>query len=437
MIFSKANFGTLSTSLLIQACGAATGIMTARLLGPVARGELATVILWPMILSNLGLMGCNWALAREVAREPGREREWIGVGVLVGLGTAALYLFAGYFLMPLLLPADRGYLLPVARLCLLLIPLDVINQVLLAVEHGRMRWRRYNLLRFSFFLFYLVLICFIGVSGRTQIRWFILAFLAGHFLAVLLRVWMQRKSLAADTLRWGDCRHLLRAGMPYLGATISNLISLQFDTILVVSLLNAEAAGTYVVAAAFANGQSSLGEALGITSFAVLSNEKKSESQAKIITETFRQSALISGVAGLALAGLIPILAVPLFGRAYARAIRPAVVLALASSLAASANILNQGLRGTGRPHPGVLSQVLGIVVMAFGALFLLRPYGLVGMAFAVLISAGAQLLVLTAAAARWLRISLLEFWPFRMGTIRFFFRQVADLRLRVSRSVA
>jgi hypothetical protein len=68
VIFSKANFGTFSTSLAIQACGAGTGILTARLLGPVARGELATVILWPVILSNLGLMGCNWALAREDGR---------------------------------------------------------------------------------------------------------------------------------------------------------------------------------------------------------------------------------------------------------------------------------------------------------------------------------------------------------------------------------
>ena len=87
--------------------------------------------------------------------------------------------------------------------------------------------------------------------------------------------------------------------MPYFGATISNLISLQFDTILVVSLLNMEAAGIYAVAAAFANGQSSLGEALGITSFAVLSNERNAESHEKIITETFRQSALISCGVGL------------------------------------------------------------------------------------------------------------------------------------------
>jgi O-antigen/teichoic acid export membrane protein len=437
VIFSKANFGTFSTSLAIQACGAATGILTARLLGPAARGELATVILWPVILSNLGLMGCNWVLAREVAKDPERECDWAAVGVIVGLSTAFLYLAAGNFLIPFLLPHDKAYLLPVARLCLWVIPLEICNQVLLAVEHGRMRWHRYNYLRVSFFVSYLVFIGFIGVARRNQVRWFVLAILASQLLALLLRLWIQRRSLGAGKLQLHRCRHLLKAGGPYFGATISNLIWLQLDTILVVSLLNAEAAGIYVVAAAFACGQSSLGDALGITSFAVLSNENNMKSREKIITETFRQSALVSCGAGLTLSSLIPLLVVPLFGFQFSRATRPAVILALAASLAGSTNILNQGLRGMGRPHAGLVSQLFGAGVMALGALPLLRRFGLIGMAFAVLLSSCAQLILLVAAAAKWLNISPLEFWPFGAGNVRTFVQQAAGLRLRHWRSPA
>jgi O-antigen/teichoic acid export membrane protein len=382
-------------------------------------------------------MGCNWVLAREVAKDPERECDWAAIGVTVGLATAVLYLLAGYFLIPLLLPSDRGYLLPVARLCLLLIPLDILNQVLLAVEQGRMRWRRYNLLRLSFFIFYLLLIGFIGLARRNQVSWFVFAYLASQLLAVLLRLWIQRKSLAAGKLRFNAGRHLLRAGAPYFGATISNLISLQLDTILVVSLLSTEAAGIYAVAAAFANGQSSLGDALGITSFAVLSNERNTGNQERIITETFRLSALVSCGMGLALACLIPFLVVPLFGIEFSHAIRPAVVLALAASLTASANILNQGLRGAGRPHAGLVSQLLGTGVMALVALLFLRRFGLMGMAFAVWVGACAQLFVLVAAAAKWLGISPLQFWPFGAGNVRLFFQQMADSRWRFLRSPA
>ncbi len=437
MIFSKANFGTLSTSLTIQACGVFTGIASARLLGPMARGELATVILWPTILSNVGLMGCNWVLAREVAKDPEREGDWVSCGVAVGLATALLYLLIGYFLVPVLLPSDRIYLIPVTRLCLLLIPLDMFNQILLAVEHGRMRWRRYNVLRLSFSLFYLILIGCIGVTRRVQVRWFVAAFLVAQLLAVILRVWIHRRSLAGGKVRLDGCQHLLRAGVPFFGATIGNLISLQLDTILVVSLFHAEAAGIYAVAGAFASGQSSLGEALGITSFAVLSNETNAGSRARIITETFRQSALVSCGAGLALSSAIPFLVTPLFGFGFARAVWPAVVLALAASLTALANILNQGLRGAGRPHAGLVSQLLGTGAMALTALFFLRRFGLVGIAFAVWISACVQLLALIVAAAKWLRVSPLQFWPFGAGNVRRFVQQVAALRLRYSRTPA
>jgi len=110
------------------------------------------------------------------------------------------------------------------------------------------------------------------------------------------------------------------------------------------------------------------------------------------------------------------------------------VVLALAASVMSAANILNQGLRGAGRPHAGLMSQLLGTGVMAIAALFFLRPYGLIGMAFAVGISACVQLLALIGAAAKWLGISPLKFWPFGAGNVRLFFQQVAGLRMRLLR---
>ncbi len=129
---------------------------------------------------------------------------------------------------------------------------------------------------------------------------------------------------------------------------------------------------------------------------------------------------------GLVLSCLIPFLVVPLFGFEFSSAIWPAVVLALAASLAASANILNQGLRGAGRPHAGLVSQLLGTGVMALAALFFLRRFGLMGMAFAVLMSACAQLLVLVAAAAKWLEDladPILAVWR---GKCRLIFQQLA-----------
>jgi O-antigen/teichoic acid export membrane protein len=437
MIFSRANIGTFFTCLAIQGCGLITGIVTARLLGPVGRGELATVLLWPTIFSNLGLMGCNWALAREVANDPDREADGILCAVAVGIASASVYFALGYTLIPFVLPSDRAYLLPLARLCLLLIPLDIFNQIVLAIEHGRMRWRRYNFVRASFFVFYLILICSLQITRKAQVRWFVWIFLASQLLAVLLRLGLQRKSFLAGRLRVADCFRLLRSGLPFFWATASNLLTLQLDKILVISLMSTRAAGIYAVALTFAGAQSSLGDALGITSFAVLSNEKSALGQQKILTEMFRQSAVISAGLGVLLSCLIPFLVGPLFGLEFSEAIRPAMILAIAAALTTSSGILNEGLRGAGRPYAGLASQLLGTGVLALSAALLLHRFGLMGMALAVVLSSFTQVAVLVAAAANWLQISPFCFWPFGAKDIKIVFQQVAALRPRYSRSPA
>jgi len=437
MIFSRANIGTFFTSVAIQGCGVVTGVVTARLLGPASRGELATVLLWPIILTNLGLMGCNWALARQVAGDSGNESHHVCNAAAVGLAASCLYFILGYLLIPYVLPKDRIYLLLLTRFCLLLIPLDIFSQILLGIEHGRMRWQRYNFVRASFFIFYSMFVCWIWASRKADVRWFVWAFLASHLLAVLLRLVIQRKSFASGKIHFAECIHLLRSGLPYFWATASNLFSAQLDKILVVSLLDAQAAGIYAVALTFGNAQSSLGEALGITSFAITSNEKSSESRKTFLMETFRHSALVSAGLGLALSCLIPFLVRPLFGADFSAAIRPAMILAIAAALTTSSDILNEGLRGAGRPYAGLVSQLLGTAVLAIAALLLLRKFGLVGMAWAVLVGASAQVGILVAAAANWLQVSPSRFWPFGIEGFKAVFREMAELRSRYSRSPA
>lgn len=437
MIFSRANIATFFTSLAIQFCGLITGILTARLLGPIARGELATVMLWPMILSNLGLLGCNWALAREVFADPVNESEWIRAAIAVGFAAACACLLLGYWLIPYLLPSDRRYLASLVRVCLLSIPLGILNQTLLAIEHGRMRWRRYNVVRASFFVFYVILIGLIAASKKPQLQWFVWAYLASHALTVILRLVIQREFFNSHKVRVSECIQLLRRGVPYFWATASNLLTLQLDKIIVVSLMSAEAAGIYAVSVTFSTAQSSLGEALGITSFAFLSSEKNIGRQGQILTETFRQATLTSACLGVPLCCIVPILIGPLFGHEFAQATQPAIILTAAAALTTPTGILIQGLRGSGRPYPGLASQILGTGVLAIGATFLLPRLGLMGMACAVVLSACAQVTLLVAAASALLHISPWRFWPFGVKDVREFWRNLMAMRLRYSRSTA
>ena len=150
------------------------------------------------------------------------------------------------------------------------------------------------------------------------------------------------------------------SGLPYWGATAGNLFALQIDTVLVVSLMSTEAAGIYAVASAFGNAQFSLGDALGITSFGVLSNEKNIGNQKQILTETFRQSALLSAVLALLLSCLIPFIVTPLFGSAFFQATRPAVILAVAAALTASEQHFESRIARRGASLCGTCEPIAG-----------------------------------------------------------------------------
>ncbi len=64
----------LSTGI-IQLSNLATGILAARLLLPDGRGELALLVLWPILIADLGSMGVNTAVAYRSARGDVGSRE--------------------------------------------------------------------------------------------------------------------------------------------------------------------------------------------------------------------------------------------------------------------------------------------------------------------------------------------------------------------------
>jgi uncharacterized membrane protein YccF (DUF307 family) len=66
-----------------------------------------------------------------------------------------------------------------------------------------------------------------------------------------------------------------------------------------------------------------------------------------------------------------------------------------------------------------------------------LPKFGLMGMAWAVVLSACFQIVLLIVAASALLSISPLCFWPFGAKDVREFWRSAMAMRLRYSRSLA
>lgn len=429
---SKIVFHTFLANLAISGSSVATGIITARLLLPAGRGELATVMLWPAILAALGIMGTNWAITREAAARAEKEADFVHTVFILSIILAGVMGAIGYFLIPYLLPADKQHLIGLTRIYLLLLPLNFMNINLLALDHGRMHWRRFNLLRLSVVIPYLIIILVFWIIKIGKVEWFILALLISNLFTLILLWSFHWREIIHGRTKINEMLSLVKKGLPFFYASFGLVLSQQLDKALVVSLLSTKMVGYYAAAFSFASAHASLGLSLGLTSFAALANESDFRSQGQYLSQVFRQATLLYIGAGAAVALLAPLVIVPLFGASFAPAVGPAVVLSLATSLASLGNIMNEGLRGLGITYPGIVSQLLGGGVLGLGAWQLVPKYGLSGMAWAAVFGALTHIIIQMGAAAFILKLSPSQLWGIRLTEMRILYgRLLAILPLK------
>jgi len=421
-VTSQAIWQTFLTNLAIQVANVFTGVATARLLQPEGRGELAAVILWPSILAGLGILGTNWALTREVAAHPEKEADLAKTAVVLGVGQAAVCMALGYFLVPQVLPTDKQHLIPLTRFYLLWLPLNFVALNLIALDHGGLKWLRFNLFRLSMVIPYLLIILVLWLFQVTMMFWFITAIIVSNLITVIIRFCIHWRKICLGRTSWAESLHILKGGLPYFLATASSVIALQADKALMVSLLSSEAVGWYAAAFTFAAAHSSLGGALGVTSFAALANETDPVAQGDYLAKVFRQATLLYVAAGTAVALLAPLAIVPLFGPDFAPAVAPAAILALATSCSALAQVLNEGLRGRGTTYPGIAGQLIGGVAVAMAALVLVPYYGLNGLAFASIFGAAANLGLMIMTTLVLLKIQPAQLWGLHPLEIKLLF---------------
>src|SRR5579875_3529921 len=104
----KAQFATTgAANFIILATGIATGILSARLLGPEGRGELAAITAFSGTVSALALIGVPNALIYYAARDPERSAGYLATGGLIAAAASIPFAVAAYYYIPHLLSHQR------------------------------------------------------------------------------------------------------------------------------------------------------------------------------------------------------------------------------------------------------------------------------------------------------------------------------------------
>ena len=119
----------------------------------------------------------------------------------------------------------------------------------------------------------------------------------------------------------------------------------------------------------------------------------------RVFAQGIRLAVLSTACVAAVVLVLTPSVVPLLFGADFAAAIPAALILVVAASIASVNMVLEEGLRGLGRPALVLWAELTGLAVTVVALLVLLRPFGIVGAALASVLGYTAVLATLVIAS--------------------------------------
>ncbi len=352
---------TLGASLGSFAMFAIQGILLARLLGPEMRGAFAAAILFPQALLYLGLLGAPELFAGYAAR--GLENNSLR-------RTAARYgLLAGIFSLALCLILDVAFIreefrwvLPLACLCSLSMPLQQIRLAVQAVDHGQRELRRYNLGRIlaatAFPAFLLVAFLF----HITDLRWICLLFVVSQAVALLLaQRGMQQSWFGPGAM---PVQKAFSEARPLIAAWLASELLERLDMCLMLALItDQETLGYYAAAVPMASLLIIVPNAASLYAFNLGARSDEIPTYASV-RKFLILGLLIQIVSAAALALMLPGLVRIFYGSQFAPTVMFAWLLLPAGMFRGLLQAIDGYLRARGRATIGVVTRLTGTLVL-------------------------------------------------------------------------
>jgi O-antigen/teichoic acid export membrane protein len=425
---------TFIANAMMLVIGAATGILAARILGPLGRGELAAIFYYPMIIAQLGRLGIHEATAFEVSRRPQDEDELLRAGFGLALILGLPQVILGAPMVSFLLPADKIHLAGIIHWFMAFIILAQCNWVLLGADQGKFRFGRFNILQVLPSALYVAAMIGFWVMGRADVTTFTIACLGSYLLALLVRMAFCYRIIVARLPVWADMKRLLVRGFSLHVAHLGLIGMNGTDMLVLVSLLPSDQVGLYAAALALAWGQVALSNALSQVGFVKIAGETDRIAAKASLLNQFRIAQLIS----LALVGLFLLTSPYMMRYAFGQAFMPAVPVAFwligALGVAGLTNVLDTGFRALGRSWVAGLGYGVGVAVMIVGALCLVPTDGILAMAKVRFLSSVVVLLIYCVALWGLEEVPIKQLWGLKLNSIRFLWsRTVMLVRLRYS----
>ena len=381
---------TMVTNVIIAALGIATGLLSARLLGPTGRGELAAIQTWSTLIASLGLLGLGEAVVYFGSRHSDQSGRYLVSAVALILMGSFGFVILGWGSMPWLLRAQSAEVIGAARVFLVVM---LLTYTLVGMPHQVLRavgaWRAWNLFRILPLVGWLTALLGVLVfsAWATPVALSRL-YLGAHVVLVFPMAFLTWRYIPRPfEVQAGLFRPFLDYGLPSMLTVLPQVLNLRLDQLLMATFFEPRLLGLYVVAVVWSGAASPILQAVGPVLFPRLSEVSDRAQQGLLLSRVIH----LTGMAILALTILLlfltPHLLPLLFGDAYREAVPAALILVFANGFSSLNLTLEDGLRGLGKPRQVLVAEVIGLGVTGVLLALLLPPFKIMGAALASLLA--------------------------------------------------
>ncbi|MGB5084690.1 MAG: oligosaccharide flippase family protein [Methylocystis silviterrae] len=345
-------------NVVVAAVTFISGVLVARALGPERRGELATLVLWPSLVSHLALMGIHISLAREAAREPGRAAACYQIGFralsLSSIGAILVYCVAVGMLY---WEKGSGQKPSLALLAVLMVPFSVWAAFQMQMELGRQNTSNFVLVRNSFAVLHLIFIAAAWLVGCSEVWIFLIASIAAAFLATSIAQFRIAKGLEnhdgqrAARVDAGRLLGVFSAAWPYALSGAVSTLTASADRMLVSLFFEPRVMGLYVVTLAISQMQDLMGEAISQLFFSKVALGRRLHDIDKIwLALRLRQTMCVYLLLSCGTLLVAPVLLRLVFGERFSGSVDIVYMLIPILALKGAMRPFEEVLKGGGKP---------------------------------------------------------------------------------------
>ena len=378
---------TIGYRLLIQMLNAGTGILTARMLQPAGRGELAVITLWSGLIAGLTTLGLPNSLIYHLRTFPEKSSKLVASAVSINFIVSLLACLISVFWIPTWLRQYPLWAIRAAQWFLIVTPLISTTSVLRGALEATGAFSVSNIIQLLTPAITLAMLLAFLFSHHFNTFTAGFAYIITAVPTFVIICWHARVFFKHRVPPgFPDSQMLLSYGLRSYGIDLLGTLALQVDQVLVVRFLAPADLGLYVVTLSLSRMLNIFQNSVVMVLFPRAAGRTPLEAL-ELTSRAASVSLLVTGLSAVGVAVAGPFLLGIFYGKAYTRSSTSLRILLLEVTLSGCVFVLAQAFMALGRPGIVTILEAFGLSLSIPLMVVLIPRLGIDGAALSLLIS--------------------------------------------------